>query len=211
VQRWLLRRACEIDDGRASALIDHSLAQAAVARAPRSQVRSCAFARRRRSARPAFPHPDTQKNVLRTAGRGQSVARRAMLRRDGSEHPMTTDAARAHDSEFFPYAASFLAGLVVCLGLTIVAGGREAVDTAEYFPVGVPLMVVAIFAIAYLFPRRPWRWTVCMAAGQISAMVLSGSSLSLWPLAIVAMLIYSIPQFVAGFVGALLARRGAGA
>ena len=50
---------------------------------------------------------------------------------------MTTDAARAQSSEFFPYAASFLAGLVVCLGLTIVSGGREAVDTAEYFPVGV--------------------------------------------------------------------------
>lgn len=124
---------------------------------------------------------------------------------------MTTDAARAQSSEFFPYAASFLAGLVVCLGLTIVSGGREAVDTAEYFPVGVPLMVLAILAISYLFPDRSWRWTLGMAAGQMSAMVLSGSSLTLWPLAIIAMLVYSIPQFAAGSVGSYLARRGAGA
>lgn len=124
---------------------------------------------------------------------------------------MTTDATRARSSEFFPYATSFLAGLVVCLGLTIVAGGREAVDTAEYFPVGVPLMVVAILTISYLFRQRPWRWTLGMAAGQMSAMLLSGSSLSLWPLAIVAMLIYSIPQFIVGSVGSYLATRGAGA
>lgn len=121
---------------------------------------------------------------------------------------MTTDAARAQSGEFFPYAASLLAGLVVCLGLTIVAGGREAVDSAQYFPVGVPLMALAILAISYLFPQRPWRWTLAMAAGQMSAMVLSGSSLSLWPIAIVAMLVYSIPQFVAGAVGSYLARRG---
>jgi hypothetical protein len=124
---------------------------------------------------------------------------------------MSTNAARAGDGDFFPYAASFSAGLIVCLGLTSVSGGKEAIDTAEYFPVGVPLMTTAILAIAYLFPRRPWRWTLSMAAGQMSAMLLAGSSLSLWPLAIIAMLVYSVPQFVAGTVGAFLARRGAGA
>lgn len=122
---------------------------------------------------------------------------------------MSKDTAQAHSSEFFPYAASSLSGFVVCLGLTIAAGGQEAVDTAEYFPIGIPLMAVAILAISYLFPNRPWRWTVSMAAGQMTAMILTGSSLSLWPIAMVAMLIYSIPQFVAGFVGSRLARRGA--
>ena len=122
---------------------------------------------------------------------------------------MSEDAAKASSSDLFPYAASFLAGFVVCLGLTITAGGREAVDTAAYFPVGIPLMALAILGISYLFPNRPWRWTVSMAAGQMSAMLLAGSSLSLWPIAMVFMLICSAPQFVAGIAGSKLARRGA--
>ena len=122
---------------------------------------------------------------------------------------MPHEAMRAPSSAFFPYAASALAGLVVCLGLTITAGGQEAVDTSAYLPIGVPLMALAILAVSYLFPTRPWRWTLSMAAGQMLAMLLTGSSLSLWPIAIVAILFLSIPQFVAGYVGAYLARRGA--
>jgi len=111
--------------------------------------------------------------------------------------------------DYFPYAASTLAGMIVCTALTITAGGREAVDTAAYFPVGVPLMATAIFAISYLFPVRPWRWTLSMAAGQMLAMLLAGSSLTLWPIAIVAMLVYSTPQFLAGMAGAGLSKRQA--
>jgi hypothetical protein len=124
---------------------------------------------------------------------------------------MDTRAVHTRSHEFFPYATSFLAGLVVCLGLTFASGGREAVDSAHYFPIGVPLMALAILVIALLFPRRAWRWTLSMAAGQMSAMVATGSSLSLWPIAIVAMLLYSIPQFVAGAIGSFVARRWNGA
>ena len=122
---------------------------------------------------------------------------------------MSNPAAQVPSSEFFPYVASFMAGLVVCLALSFAAGGREAVDTAAYAPLGIPLMALAILALSYLFPQRPWRWTLSMAGGQMVAMLLTGSSLSLWPLAIVAMLFLSIPQFAAGFVGAYFARRGA--
>jgi|SRR5690606_11955832 len=111
--------------------------------------------------------------------------------------------------DYFPYAASALAGFVVCVGLTMASGGREAIDTAAYFPLGVPLMAAAIFAISYLFPPRAWRWTLSMAVGQLLAMLLAGSSLNLWPLAIIAMLACSAPQFLAGFVGSRLGRRKA--
>lgn len=120
---------------------------------------------------------------------------------------MSKVAARGESSELCPYAVSFVVGLLVCLGLSIGSGGKEAVDTAAYLPIGIPLMALAILVLSYLFPTRPWRWTLCMAAGQMSAMLLTGSSLSLWPIAMVAMLILSIPQFVAGFVGAYFARR----
>ena len=54
---------------------------------------------------------------------------------------------------------------------------------------------------------RPRRWTVSMALGQSVAMLLSGNSLSLWPLSIIAMTVYSLPQFAAGYVASRLSRR----
>ena len=89
---------------------------------------------------------------------------------------MSKEAAQGQNSEFFPYVASFLAGLVVCLALSIAAGGREAVDTAAYAPLGIPLMAVAILALSYLFPQQSWRWTLSMAGGQMSAMLLTGNT-----------------------------------
>jgi len=117
--------------------------------------------------------------------------------------------SRDRPSDGFPYAASALVGFLTCIALTIAFGGREAVDTAAYFPIGVPVMAAAIFAISYVFPTRAWRWTLSMAAGQMAAMVLAGSSLNLWPIAIIAMLVCSTPQFLAGLVGSLLGRRTA--
>jgi len=128
-----------------------------------------------------------------------SMRRNGMTPRRGGTRDRPNDA--------FPYAASALAGFVTCIALTIASGGREAVDTAAYFPVGVPLMAAAIFAISYVFPERAWRRTLSMAAGQMAAMVLAGSSLNLWPIAIIAMLVCSTPQFLAGWVGSALGRR----
>ncbi len=120
---------------------------------------------------------------------------------------MSEDSAKARGSAFFPYTASFVAGLAICLVLTLASDGREAVDTAAYVPIGIPLMAATIFAISYAYPARPARWTLSMAAGQMIAMLLTGSGLSMWPIAIVFMLIYSIPQFIAGHFGSRMGRR----
>lgn len=112
-------------------------------------------------------------------------------------------------NDFRPFAASAAAGFVICLAITLVTGRREAWDSAAYFSVGIPLMCVVIFAVSCRFPLRTWRWTLCMAAGQSLAIALGGGSLSLWPLAIVAMTVLSIPQFVTGLIaGRLAAKRG---
>ena len=39
-------------------------------------------------------------------------------------------------------------------------------------------MALAILALSYRFPNRSWRRTLSMAAGQMTAMLLTGSSLS---------------------------------
>ena len=116
---------------------------------------------------------------------------------------------RVQGADYVPYAASALCGLVVCLAISLATGRKEAWDSSLYFSVGMPAMVLAIFAISYLFPRAAWRWTLSMALGQSIALLLGGNSLSLWPLAILAMLLFSLPQFASGYVGSWLSRRNA--
>lgn len=109
------------------------------------------------------------------------------------------------NDKYVPYVASALSGLLVCLAITLATGRKEAWDSAIYFSVGIPVMCSLIFAIAYLYPQRAWRWTLCMAVGQSLAIASGGSSLNLWPLSIVAMTVLSIPQFITGLVASRLA------
>jgi hypothetical protein len=107
-----------------------------------------------------------------------------------------------------PYLLSFVAGFATCLVITLASGRKEAWDSSLYFIAGIPLMCAAAFAIARHWPARPWRWALTMALGQSVAMALAGGSLSLWPLAIIAMTIVSLPQFgFAWWGGRLGARR----
>jgi hypothetical protein len=106
-----------------------------------------------------------------------------------------------------PLIVSALAGLLVCLAISIITGKREAFDASLYFSAGIPVMCLLIFAISYFFPDRPWRWTMGMAAGQSLAIISAGNSPSLWPLAVIAMAVLSIPQFVTGLIAGRLAKR----
>lgn len=106
-----------------------------------------------------------------------------------------------------PCAISFIAGLAICLLITVTSGRKEAWDAPIYFTIGVPVMCLVIFAISYKFPRRAWRWALSMAIGQSVAMVLGGGSASLWPLAIIAMTVVSLPQFIAARVASGIAKK----
>ena len=106
-----------------------------------------------------------------------------------------------------PYTLSLVAGLATCLAIMAVSGRKEAWDSSLYFIAGIPVMCVAAFALARVWPVKAWRWVLSMAVGQSIAMVMGGGSLSLWPLAIVAMTILSLPQFGAAILASRLARR----
>lgn len=110
-------------------------------------------------------------------------------------------------SDYLPYAAAALSGLLVCLAIAFATGRNEAWDSGYYFIVGIPVMCALIYAISYVFPRRTWRWTLAMAVGQALALATGGGSLNLWPLMIVAMAILSVPQFVCGFIASKHATR----
>ena len=113
-------------------------------------------------------------------------------------------------NDYIPFVASAVAGLLVCLAISLVTGRKEAWDSEVYFSMGIPIMCTLIFAIGYRFPDRAWRWTLSMAAGQAVAMLSAGNSLSLWPLSLIAMTVLSVPQFIVGSVASRLATRKAG-
>jgi hypothetical protein len=115
-------------------------------------------------------------------------------------------AKRAGDNNLLPYVAAAMGGLITCMTIALVTGRREAWDAGAYFTVGIPVMVVLIFTIAWVFPDRPWRWTLAMAVGQSLSAFLQGSSLGLFPLAMIFMTVVSIPQFIAGYLGARWSR-----
>lgn len=104
------------------------------------------------------------------------------------------------------YVVAFAVGLGVCLAVSKISGRREAWDSPMYFTTGIPAMALVSFILSYLDPR-PLHWAVAMAVGQSLALVLSDGSFSLWPLAMIAMLVCSFPQFAAGWVGAKLRAR----
>lgn len=110
---------------------------------------------------------------------------------------------------WLPYALAAGGGFAVCFAIAQATGRREAWDAAEYFSLGIPLMCAIVFALGWHWPRRAWRWTLAMAAGQATALALGGGSLSLWPLAVIAMTVVSIPQFVTGQIAAKLSLRRA--
>lgn len=108
---------------------------------------------------------------------------------------------------WLPYALAAGGGFAVCFAIAQATGRREAWDAGEYFSLGIPLMCAIVFALAWHWPQHAWRWTLAMAAGQATALALGGGSLSLWPLAVIAMTVVSIPQFVTGLVAARLSPR----
>lgn len=109
--------------------------------------------------------------------------------------------------DWFAYGAAAVTGFIVCMVITLSSGRKEAWDTAIYFAAGIPVMCVVALALGYFFPEGAWRWAISMAIGQSIAIVVGGGSLSLWPLAIVAMTIVSLPQLAVALAASNLATR----
>jgi hypothetical protein len=101
-----------------------------------------------------------------------------------------------------PYLMSFFAGLTVNLSIAISAGRTEAWDSNVYYWLGIPLLSLIVFFISRQFPQRAWRWTISMAMGQVFSTVLAGADSALGPIAMVFIIIISVPQFIAGAAGA---------
>ena len=109
-------------------------------------------------------------------------------------------------------------GFLVWGAVAVAAGGlgpdgafrlREAWDSPLYWQVGSPALASALLAMGWLWPRGAWRWAGCAAAGQAIAMVVfapGGSGLGLLPLALISVLLVSLPLLAPAYLGALAQR-----
>lgn len=95
-----------------------------------------------------------------------------------------------------PLAA--LAGFGICIWISQTTGRQEAWDASLYYTSGIPMMSLVIFLLSFFFPKQSWRWTLFMVLGQSLSGLVPGSDWSLWPLALIFMTLFSLPQFGAG-------------
>ena len=111
-------------------------------------------------------------------------------------------------------ATAFATAFGVQLLAAIVTGDfaraftSELVDIGAYWLVALPVCYVAAGVLGYLGPMRTWRWIIIMLAIHSAYMILvTGSGLSLLPLALAMMAVIALPGVLTGWLGGLIRRR----
>ena len=115
------------------------------------------------------------------------------------------------------HALAVTIGLATFFGSLIIHGleisdmaralQREVFDVGPYWYFGLPVCYLAAGLLGYLGPVRSWRWSLEMIGTQMVGMLLfTGSSLNLWPLALVFGLALALPGILTAWLGALVYR-----
>jgi peptidoglycan/LPS O-acetylase OafA/YrhL len=118
------------------------------------------------------------------------------------------------------HALAVATGLLTYLGTLLIEGlaggdvarafGREAMDLAAYWYFALPVCYLAAGVLGYLCPVRTWRWSLEMiATHSVCTLLLAGSGLNLWPLALVFALILALPGMLTAWLGGVVHRRSA--
>jgi hypothetical protein len=97
---------------------------------------------------------------------------------------------------------AILTGAALELGVHAVSGRREAWDSEIFWTAGLPLAMLATFAIGWFSRGRAWLATLAVAPAQVLTMMLRSAEFgSLWPLTLILSAVLSAPFVVAAFVG----------
>ncbi len=93
--------------------------------------------------------------------------------------------------------SSVLAGGVIW-GWVVAASGRaEPWDAPQFWTLGYPAALAACCGLGFLWPVRPWRWVAIvfamLGAVMIATGVASGSSFSMLPFGLVALVLLAVP------------------
>lgn|SRR5690554_704255 len=102
-----------------------------------------------------------------------------------------------------------LSGAVIWVALAALGGRVEAWDSPLYFPVGMPVALLAAGLFGAAAPKRAWRWGGWLMVGEAVALLLTTGPGALLPLGLVLFAVLSLPCMVAALIGAWLGRRPA--
>lgn len=98
---------------------------------------------------------------------------------------------------------SGIAGLLIALLVSSLAGQAVPWTAALYYWLGWPLMCTVVALVTWRYPLRSWRWAMSMAVGQVFAVIVAGAG-DLAPIALIYAILLSVPQFI---VASLLSSR----
>lgn len=104
-------------------------------------------------------------------------------------------------------AIVFALGALAWIVLGALERRREAWDSPLYVTVILPLAAVVCFVAARRHTAAYGVWPIAFALGQfVGSLLVARGDLSLWPLSLVALAVFSAPSWIAAYVGARLRR-----
>ena len=110
--------------------------------------------------------------------------------------------------KYLPFIISAIVGASIWSGVGWWSGRVEAWDTSVYWKIGIPIMVIAIFFVAIVWPNKPWRWGVTAAVAQtVVGLVQAFPDINLWPLSLIAIGFISLPLIVSAYLGSIVKRK----
>ncbi len=108
----------------------------------------------------------------------------------------------------FTLTVALAAGAGLWVATAALAGRAEAWDSPLYWQATYPCCIAVAGFLAYLEPKRAWRWALAIMLIQPVAMVLTGSgSFGLLPLGLVLFAALALPPVLAARLGARLRLR----
>lgn len=109
--------------------------------------------------------------------------------------------------EHWIYTVALLSGMFIWGAISIISGRTEAWDSGLYMSFGIPILCMVAGTLGFVEPHHYWRWGIATVPGQALWLFASQGLGNLWPLALVAFVVFSIPPILADRFGAFVKKR----
>ena len=105
------------------------------------------------------------------------------------------------------FATALTVGAGTWFGIAAWSGRREAWDAPLFTSLGMPVAYGACLVLGFFGSRQAWRWpALVFGALSASAIVGSGSDLSLWPLTLMLLALMTAVGLLPTYIGVGLRR-----